>query len=840
MNDTAIKNFAIWARRELISDVQKRCMKYGILEKGSLPGAADTIDGRVLTSSERQQRAELLRLAAAGGYRELVERAAYTWFNRLLAIRFMELNGRLPSHIRVLSGADGAFRPQALTEAMDLPLEALDQTQVAELVQRGDDEALFRAIFLAQCDELAACMPAVFDKIGGSMELLLPDGLLREGGIVEKLVTSIPEEDWREGVEIVGWMYQYYVSERKDEVFASFKKGKKAERESIAPATQLFTPNWIVRYLTENSLGRLWMLNRPDSELPKDMPYFVKPDEDAETEFKKISSPEDITVVDPACGSGHILVYAFELLSKMYIEDGYTGRDAARLILEKNLSGMEIDPRAGAMASFALTMKACELDSRFLRRGVSPRITVLGRVEFEPEELQYIENLRNRSELMDAAAHLDECGSLLTVSSEDLEAVARDLASLAGEETIFGGSAAEKLQRLQAELEPLSWRYDAVVANPPYMGSSNMNGWLSGWTKKRYKEVCKDLCTCFIKRGFSLSDDRGYEALITSDTCMYISSFEKMRKEVIERTSIVCFIDTRGTNAHPDVFDANAGWVLWNHPGADIKGSYFKLNHPISEKGQRLLEALANPECGWFYRADASGFEAIPGSPISYWATQAMRRAFENGTPLGEIAEPKQGMVTRDNSKFMRLWWEVDHARTSTNLRTHEEARSDKSYKWIPCTSGGAYRKWYGNNESVVNWANDGEELIAFSGPHIKNREYYFRESVTWTAISSSVLSTRYAPTGFVPEHAGNCLYGSNLDLKLLQGVCNSSFCLKVMSILSPTLNFNVGDLVKIPIVSDNERLYDVVNLVEECRNLSKSDWDFFELSWEFNQHPLV
>ena len=286
----------------------------------------------MLTSAQRQQRTELLRLAADGGYRELVERAAYTWFNRLLAIRFMELNDRLPSHIRVLSGADGAFRPQALAEAMDLPLEALDQTQVAELVQRGDDEALFRAIFLAQCDELAACMPAVFDKIGGAMELLLPDGLLREGGVVEKLVTSIPEEDWREGVEIVGWMYQYYVSERKDEVFASFKKGKKAERESIAPATQLFTPNWIVRYLTENSLGRLWMLNRPDSELPKDMPYFVKPDEDAETEFKKISTPEDITVVDPACGSGHILVYAFELLSKMYIEDGYTGRDAARLI----------------------------------------------------------------------------------------------------------------------------------------------------------------------------------------------------------------------------------------------------------------------------------------------------------------------------------------------------------------------------------------------------------------------------------------------------------------------------------------------------------------------------
>ena len=841
MNDTAIKNFAIWARRELISDVQKRCMKYGILEKGSLPGAADTIDGRVLTSSERQQRAELLRLAAAGGYCELVERAAYTWFNRLLAIRFMELNGRLPSHIRVLSGADGAFRPQALTEAMDLPLEALDQTQVAELVQRGDDEALFRAIFLAQCDELAACMPAVFDKIGGSMELLLPDGLLREGGIVEKLVTSIPEEDWREGVEIVGWMYQYYVSERKDEVFASFKKGKKAERESIAPATQLFTPNWIVRYLTENSLGRLWMLNRPDSELPKDMPYFVKPDEDAETEFKKISSPEDITVVDPACGSGHILVYAFELLSKMYIEDGYTGRDAARLILEKNLSGMEIDPRAGAMASFALTMKACELDSRFLRRGVSPRITVLGRVEFEPEELQYIENLRNRSELMDAAAHLDECGSLLTVSSEDLEAVARDLASLAGEETIFGGFAAEKLKRLQAELEPLSRRYDVVVANPPYMGSKNMNKWLGDWIKTHYKDVKGDLFSCFMVRNVGMGAEHAQLGFMTPYVWMFIGTYEKLRKFVIQQNTITSLIQLEysgfsGATVPICTFTVQKGYC----PG--YRGGYVRLSDFVGadQQAPRALEALANPECGWFYRADASGFEAIPGSPISYWATQAMRRAFENGTPLGEIAEPKQGMVTRDNSKFMRLWWEVDHARTSTNLRTHEEARSDKSYKWIPCTSGGAYRKWYGNNESVVNWANDGEELIAFSGPHIKNREYYFRESVTWTAISSSVLSTRYAPTGFVPEHAGNCLYGSNLDLKLLQGVCNSSFCLKVMSILSPTLNFNVGDLVKIPIVSDNERLYDVVNLVEECRNLSKSDWDFFELSWEFNQHPLV
>ena len=693
MNDTAIKNFAIWARRELISDVQKRCMKYGILEKGSLPGTADTIDGRVLTSAERQQRAELLRLAADGDYRELVEQAAYTWFNRLLAIRFMELNDRLPSHVRVLSGTDGSFRPQALAEAMDLPLEALDQTQVAELVQRGDDETLFRAIFLAQCDELAACMPAVFEKIGGSMELLLPDGLLREGGVVEKLVTSIPEEDWREGVEIVGWMYQYYVSERKDEVFASFKKGKKAERDSIAPATQLFTPNWIVRYLTENSLGRLWMLNKPDSELPKDMPYFVKPDEDAETEFKKISSPEDIAVVDPACGSGHILVYAFELLSKMYIEDGYTGRDAARLILEKNLSGMEIDPRAGAMASFALTMKACELDSRFLRRGVSPRITVLNRVEFEPEELQYVENLRNRPELMDAAAHLDECGSLLTVSSDDLEAIARDLASLAGEETIFAGTAAEKLERLRAELEPLSRRYDAVVANPPYMGSSSLGKWMGSWVKKHYPEAYRDLCTSFIDRGFGMSADDGCSAMVTMQSWMFLGSFEKLRGKILRKHSIssMAHLGTRAFGAiGGEVVSTTA--TVFSNAKTEVKGSYFRLVDMGSEEEKQagLLEALANPDCGWFYRADASSFEAIPGSPIAYWLKGTLIEAFRNErTLIKNVDLTASGNKTADNDLYIRYWYEVAHT----------------SKRWVPLSKGGEFRKWYGNWLNVINWS---------------------------------------------------------------------------------------------------------------------------------------
>ena len=829
MNDTAIKNFAIWARRELISDVRKRCMKYGILEKGSLPATADSIDGRVLTSVERQQRADLLRIAADGGYRELVERAAYTWFNRLLAIRFMELNDRLPSHVRVLSGADGALRPQALAEAMDLPLEALDSTQVAELIQRGDDEALFREIFLAQCDELATCMPAVFEKIGGSMELLLPDSLLREDGVVEKLVTSIPEEDWREGVEIVGWMYQYYVSERKDEVFASFKKGKKAERESIAPATQLFTPNWIVRYLTENSLGRLWMLNKPSSSLPDDMPYFVKPDEDAETEFKKISSPEEITVVDPACGSGHILVYAFELLSKMYIEEGYTGRDAARLILEKNLSGMEIDPRAGAMASFALTMKACELDSRFLRRGVSPRITVLSRVEFEPEELQYIENLRDRPELMDAAAHLDECGSLLTVSSEDLEAIARDLASLAGETTIFGGFATEKVKRLQTELDPLSRRYDVVVANPPYMGSSNMNSWVSKWVKSNYPTAKSDLCACFFERGQILAGTIGYISMITASSWMFISSFEKFRKSLLSHGSI-CSMIQQSTHGYAGVTVPTTMFVYaCNRSG--VIGSYIRLEDFDRPQWQepRALEALANPDCGWFYRADANGFEAIPGSPIAYWLNERLYNAFQFSTSIEDgFRAVVKGVFTGNNDKFLRLW--------------HEINRNKMNDIWRLYAKGGAYRKWYGNVEYVINWRNDAYDLKQYKGSGMGAAKYFGSYTLTWTKISSGSIAFRLnqgtvffddASPAFVMRSKAGC---RELSVLAFLNSSLSSYCL---AFLAPTLNYQCGDIKKLPF--DSRCINKTVAAISgDCIDESIKDWDAFESSVDFKRHPLV
>jgi len=842
MNDSAIKNYATWARRELISQVQRRCARYGILEQGSPDAKADAIDGRVLTAQEKSQRAKLLSLAAADGWQELVERAAYTWFNRLLAIRFMEVNDRLPSHVRVLSAADGTFAPQALHEAMDLPLDALDREEAARLVQAGDDEALFRLVFLAQCDELADCMPAVFSHIGGAMELLLPDSLLRAGGVVEQLVTAIPEDDWREGVEIVGWMYQYYVSERKDEVFAGFKKGKKAERGSIAPATQLFTPNWIVRYLTENSLGRLWVLNHPESELPQEMPYFVKPDEDHETGFRRVSSPEEITVVDPACGSGHILVYAFELLAKMYAEAGYAPRDAARLIVEKNLTGMEIDPRAAAMASFAVTMKACEVDSRFLRRGVSPRITVLERVELESEELDLCPNMLKRRELVDAAAHLDECGSLLRPTEDDLAAIEGDLASLAGGGTVFASGAHEKLARLHAELEPLARRYDVVVANPPYMGSGNMNKWLGGWVKESYKNAKSDLCTCFIERGRTLAIACGYVSMITASSWMFISSFEAFRKKLLA-TSSICSMIQQSTHGYAGVTVPTTMFVLAEDQ-LGVIGSYIRLEDFDRPQWQepKALEALASSECEWFYRANANGFDSIPGSPIAYWASNAMRSAFESYAPLGSRLVTREGMATANNDRFVRCWFECSFGRIELNHRPNDTTLK----KWYPYQKGGEYRKWYGNRELVVDWENDGEGILNNYDEHTGrlrshnyNGEYAFRSGLTWSSISSAVIHVRWSPQGELFDSKGaKGFAASDSEAKYAMALINSSFASEALRILAPTIDFKVGDIIEIP--DAGKGISTIAETTRHNIELAKTDWDSFETSWDYLRHPLI
>ena len=825
VNGNAIKACCLKVRSILEAGVEVQLARYDVCEGGT-PAGAEVVKGIPLSPEETAQRDELLFLCAQRGRKALLDQAAYTWFNRIAAIHFMEVRGWLPSGVRMFTRPDGSAGSQAVDEALDLQMDGLDPMRVAELKASGDDEALFRYLFLLQCEQLHDCLPDVFEPVGSAMELLLPQGLLYRDGPIMHMVSDIPEEDWTEGVEIVGWMYQYYVSERKDEVFAGFKKGKKAERDDIAPATQLFTPNWIVRYLTENSLGRLWMLNRPGSKLTDYMPYFVKPDEDHETEFRHVTSPEDISVVDPACGSGHILVYAFDLLAKIYEEEGYRARDAARLILEKNLSGMEIDPRAAAMASFALTMKARELDSRFLRRGVKPRIMVLSRVEFEPEELQYIPNLSARPQLLDAVAHLDECGSLLTVTKDDMDALAGDLASLAGESTIFGGSAVEKLEVIQAELEPLGRSYDVVVANPPYMGSSNMNAWVSKWVKKNYPISKSDLCTCFFSRGQRLAEDDGYISMITASSWMFISSFEKFRKQLLAEGSI-CSMIQQSTHGFAGVTVPTTMFV-YACRRLGVIGSYIRLEDFDRPQWQepRALEALADPDCGWFYRRDADTFKQIPGSPIAYWVSQTLISSFGKGIELDNISDYTGSQnITADNELYLRRWWEP----------------SNSGNRWIPYSKGGNFRRWFGNHEYVVDWSEQAKYFYKNnSTSNLLNERYWFQEGITYSDITSGRSHFRFLPAQGVFGKKGPeiCMLGKNLFSIL--AFLNSSVCQQYLYLLNPSMTLQVVDVKKLPLL---KQIFDspIINgLTKGNINLSCSDWDSFEISWDFKRNPLV
>lgn len=836
MNDTANKNYCAWARNELIAGVEARMRLYGVAE-GAEPAGAAAVGGRALSPEETEWRDALLRAGAEEGFARLRDRAAYTWFNRIAAVRYMEVHDFLPSRVRMFTrpAADGSWElgSQAADEALDVEIEGADPMRIAELKQAGEDGPLFRYLFLAQCAELSGCLPGVFQPVDACMALLLPVNLMDPDGVIGRMVEDIPEEDWR-NVQVLGWMYQYYNSEVKDAFFAS--KAKETP-DTIGPATQLFTPDWIVRYMVQNSLGRLWMLNNPASPLRGQMEYYIEPDSEHE-DFIRIGGPEDISLCDPACGSGHILVYAFELLSKMYLERGYREREIPELVLSKNLHGLEIDPRAAQIARLALAMCARELDRRFFGRGVQADIAVLAPVALGEGDVPHGSALEKRKDLVDALAHLDEVGSLLAPGEDDFATI-HEAIELTGSDGLFGSNSKEKLQRALATCETLARRYDCVVANPPYMGSSSFGPFMSKWVKKNYPDVKSDLCTCFIERNLSLAKVGGFASLVTSDTCMYLSSFVAMRTSLVDNNTILTFVDTRGTNAHPDVFDANAIWVLRHGRLKGYEGSYFKLNHRIPEKAGALLEAIRNPDCGWFYLRDAETFKQIPGTPIAYWASDALLDAFANAKQLNEFGKPRQGLATGENARFVREWWEVDDQKSSYSCCSLEESVSS-ACKWFPYNKGGDFRKWYGNNECVINWENDGNSVREYSGSVIRNPDCYFRPSITWSKISSGSIAFRFKPAGHVFDVAGTSVFSDAASLKYLQGACNSSVIMRVASMLSPTLNFEVGQIATYPIIQNEELEPSVDATVDSCRELSKEDWDSFEISWDFKRHPLV
>lgn len=823
MDTKSLEKFCPWARVRLIEAVDLRCHRFGLDEKGraAAPAGSDVVAGRVLTAAEKVQRDALIARVEACGYDAFVQNAAYSWFNRFAAIRFMELHGYLRSGVRMLSSAvDGSFSPDCLRQAADLDLPGLDVDEALRLMAESDDEALFRLVLVAQCNELAECLPEVFGHVGEADALLLPDNLLRqgEGDVLYHLVADVPEDAWAD-VEVLGWMYQFYNSEVKDEFF---KAKRKAAAADIAPATQLFTPEWIVRYMVENSLGRLWMLNHPESGLREHMEYYIEPDAEHE-DFLRVASPEDITACDPACGSGHILSYAFELLFYMYEEAGYREREIPELILTKNLSGMEIDERAAQIASLVLALRAREHDRRFFGRGVHANVCVLESIPFEESELT-----RCGKGLPEALAHLGEVGSLLAPTESDLANLRAELATCEGD--LFANAKAEKIKLAIQKCEQLARRFDVVVANPPYMGSSSFNPFMSAWVKKHCPETKSDLCTCFIERGYALAKERGYSAMVTMQSWMFLGSFEKMRERLLAEKGIV-------TMAHlgPRAFDAIGGEVvsvtadvLYNAAFAG-RGAYFRLVdiNGSEPKRQALLEAIKNPDCGYFYRADASTFHTIPGSPIAYWMPQELIAAFAEGRSIDDDSDyTGSPNITGDNDRYLRFYWEV--------------SKSEVNQKWRHYSKGGEFRRWFGNIIHVVDWSDVATAFYADNKTStLLPKRYWFEGGITYTMLTSGRACFRHINDGCIWDKSGPVICRLDDREYLWLAFLNSSTAQICLDAVNPTMNLQVKDVKALPLL---QACYEAQcdSLVARCIDASKTDWDSFETSWDFKRHPLL
>lgn len=822
MNDSALKSFCTWARTELIKGVEAQMVRYGITEPAPAPAGSETVNSLPLSPAEVEQRDELLRMQAEVGHEALCDRAAYTWFNRIVAIRFMDARGWLPSRMRMLSRADGSHGSEAVENALDVEITTADTDRIAELKMAGLDEPLWRYLFVAQCEELADCLPGVFERVGGAMELLLPQGLMMADSVVGKLNAVLADEDWREGVTVLGWMYQYYNADVKDEFFKSKRKATAAD---IAPATQLFTPEWIVRYMVQNSLGRLWMLNNPGSSLRERMEYYIEPDEEHE-DFIYISSPEEITLCDPACGSGHILVYAFELLFAMYEERGYREREIPELILTKNLAGMEIDSRAAQIAELALAMCAREHDRRFFRRGVRADVTVLSSIPLGEDELP------GNKKLAEELSHLGEIGSLLNPSEDEIDELKAAAASCSDD--LFAATAKTKLESAAAICEKLSHRFTCTVANPPYMGSSSFNPFMSKWIKKNYPDVKSDLCTCFIERGFNLVEDKGYAAMVTMQSWMFLGSFEKMRAKVIDNKTIVSM-----AHLGPRAFDAIGGEVvnvtadvIYNQH-SDAEGAYVRLVDINGSEAKRLklVEAIQNPDCGWFYRRNADTFKQIPGTPIAYWLGDGLLEAYSSGRFIDEVAHPKVGMQTSNNEKFLRLWWETDWSPT----------QNDSNHKWIKYLKGGKYRKWNGNLEYLLFYNNDPNYILEQPHARVLPLEMLRKPKITCTMLTSGRPGFRSAPEDSFYDIAAHCCFPKEPQFNYILGLLNSSLSALCLSAQNPTMNMQVSDIASAPYVEGDPKSVSIVSgIAAESSDISKIDWDSFETSWDFKRHPLL
>lgn len=877
MDKPAIKKFAVWARNKLIADTKYRAGLVGVTETTvaePLPQSNETvqffdvglpqpyrIEGEAVTQRQRFV-AELNKETAKQGsytaaYQTVVDKVAYTWFNRLIAVRYMEVNDLLPSRTRVLSSADGRAEPQIVTTPFDAVLDytPAEQQQIVALKNDNKLDEVFRLLFLKQCAALGDCLPRLFEQVDDYMPLLLALSFTDKDGVVCHLVNDIPESDWQDAVQIVGWLYQYYNTEPKEQVFANLKKNIKISAENIPAATQLFTPDWIVRYMVENSLGRLWSEGHPDFDKSEWKYYLDEAPQEPQVaqqlaELRKgyaALTPEDIKCIDPCMGSGHILAYLFDVLMQIYRSAGYTDRDAAASIVEHNLYGLDIDDRAAQMAYFVVMMKGCQYDSRFLRRHLKPHVYAIQESgELTADALGRLGKQESTARaLLDGFKNAKEYGSILQpkVTLAELDALQEQLREVDGAsdmgsltDQLVAGQLLRVLCPLVEQARMLVQKYDVVVTNPPYMGGSGMNARLSDYVKKVYPDSKSDLFACFMERADAFVKENRFTSLITMESWMFLSSFEKLRDKVNLNKTIVNMVHMpylgKGGTSLGINFGTAAVVMKKGHIRNYAAQYEYTVYYECDEEGVPFVFPTKNER---WKTATQENFSKIPGSPVAYWISDALLKCFETGTLMIDLAKPRQGMSTCDVNRFTKMWQEVSVKKT--NLLNGRNIGG-----WVRYNKGGNFRKWYGNKEYVVYWGEKGEELIN-NNALLRNREVYFLPFIAWTKISSGGTGFRLFEENFLFDGAGGSLFleSSTVTTEYLLALLNSRVVTKILDIISPTLNFNENHIAAIPVIVCEERKQREIGFVtDECISLSQSDWDSFETSWDFAEHPLV
>lgn len=850
MNKTQLKNFAVAARVALIERVKDRARGFGIDEKTCAGGTVipskmvQTLGGALLSQTEINQRDALLTRIQSRGYDQVMEETAYTWFNRFIALRYMQEHNLLPVSVRVLPDAPGAL-PELVRQAQNVELDGVDFSHVVELLEGNRTETLYTELLIALCNQLSDVLPQMFEPISDYTELLFPDGLLREDSVLAMLA-AVDAENWAD-IQVIGWLYQYYNTELKNETFELLKKNVKITKERIGAATQLFTPEWIVRYMVENSLGRLWLEGHDDPALRRRWRYYMDEAEQEPQVAAQLAQiraqesriqPEEIRLLDPCMGSGHILVYAFDVLMEIYRTQGYTDRDAVSAIIENNLYGLDIDDRAAQLAYFALMMKACEHDRRFLRRGVQPHVCAVAEWNGNPNDSPAWSDGQRRAARMLRETFRDakEFGSILSIPKPLADALDELGENPFGGETALGVDA-ENLQRLAAQAKIMARKYDVVVTNPPYMGSSGMGARLAEFVKKQYPDSKSDLFAVFMERGLDWVKKSGYTSMITMESWMFLSSFENLRKKVLNQTDITTmvhmpYLGKGGTSL--GINFGTAATVLCKQHIRGYTGTFDRISYyETDDDGVPFTFPVENE---YYKKAKVDNFEKIPGAPVAYWVSEAVFEAFTKGIVMGKLAEPRQGMSTCDVDYFTREWYEVEISKTNVE-------KNEKNKKWIKYNKGGAYRKWYGNRENLVLWNNDGDLLLK-KGALLRNKDVYFKKFIAWTKISSAGTGFRWFEDNFLFDGAGGSLFIVSEDLNEYYCVAllNSSPIRMILDIISPTLNYNENHIGSIPVLF--EKVQENSKFIEEKSKenirISKEDWDSFETSWDFKKHPMI